>query len=175
MTLSKHSAQLFTIANRLVDSANRLTHLGQDDIVLGERREPLTFFKSRSSLTVNYAFFQVIAMRAQAIEADTVFGVNFHETTRDGGMTDAEIEAALGDGHIMDESTSCALVAEMISVRESGKPGLLHSHGLANLFYTSALVVNVTWYAADGVWIVDTSGRSGDRWRRGSRIFTLRR
>ena len=87
-------------------------------------------------------------------------------------MTDAEIEASLGDRHQFSETILCHLLARLITAQPSGEEGELLSNGFANLFYTSSCVVSVRWGADYREWDVYTWRRDDDRWRAGNRVFS---
>lgn len=160
------------VLRKHIEAVNVLSKRGHADILVGKKRVPKTFFKTRKGLWVWDGFRESIAARAEAIDAPTNFGVDFHEITAPNGATDASIETALGDDHLFDENTLCAIIAEMISVQEGGKEGLLLNNGYANLFYTSGLVVRVRWRAEGGKWDVDSWHRGGGGgWDRGRRVF----
>lgn len=147
-----------------------LTIRGRADIVVKEQRSPRSFFKDRPGLWVSGGFRDNVAARAEAVDVGTTFGVDCHEITAENGATDEQIETALGDRHLFNETQVSAIIAEMITAQEADKAGALLNNGSANLFYTSGLVVDVGWRAVDRKWGVYAWERD-DRWLRGCRVF----
>ncbi len=138
-------------------------------VTLGKPHDPVAFYQARAGLRISDGFNDLVASKAKPVEAGAKFALNIDELAEP--MTDIEIEAALPENHIFDESAICAIVAEMISKQQNGEAGDLLNNGGANLLYTSSCVVRVSWRGGGG-WFVGTWRRGDYGWYAGSRVLS---
>jgi hypothetical protein len=127
------------------------------------------FFRTRPGLWVDPDFRHLVVVNAQECGAREVKPKHFDLPRV---MTDAEIEAELGDNHLFDEVQVCETVATLIEKQEGGKEGKLLNNGYVNLFYLASCVVDVRWYAGNRGWNVDMWPRGVDGWSAGGRVFS---
>jgi hypothetical protein len=132
--------------------------------------DPDVYYRTGKGLYVWNSFRNRIVANAKPTNAGTGYTLAAADLTKD--ATDKEIEAALPEGYLFDESAVCAIVAELIAKQPGGEAGHLQNNGRANLFYTRSCVVRVRWDAGDGEWRVLTWGRGGDGWYAGRRVFS---
>ena len=135
-----------------------------------ETRDPGNFFCDRSRLYVWGDYRYRIVSKAKSVETDVVITAKWANLEQD--AADKEIGLALGEGHIWEESTLCAFVAQHISEQEGGRGGMLLNNGFANIFYTTSCVVVVGWGAGGRGWGVGAWGRGGGGWSAGGRVFS---
>ncbi|MEK7503012.1 MAG: hypothetical protein AAB556_01045, partial [Patescibacteria group bacterium] len=95
-----------------------LTPLKLVSVALAEKRNPDTFFKTRSGLYVWDNFRSRVVAKASPIDAGTKFRIERRDLVRD--ARDAKIEGALTN-HFFEESAVCAVIAELISKQPNGK------------------------------------------------------
>lgn len=139
-------------------------------LTLVERHNPDAYYRNRSGLYVWDDFRSRVVTKAKPVEKGMAIDAEVYELGRD--ATDKEIEDALPKNHLFDESTLCAIVAELVDKQPGGKAGDLENTGRVNLFYTSSCVVFVYWSASVAGWYVSTWHRDGRRWRAGRRVFS---
>ncbi len=168
---SEYLDEQLAVIRKRIDAINVLTYRGHADIVVGGKRAPKTFFQNRKGLRVYNGFRDSIATRAETLEPPATFGMNFHYISSKNGATDAQIETALGDSHLFNETHVCAVIAEMISTQGGGKEGLLLNKGFVNIFYTSSHVVLVRWLADLDEWLVLATERERRWWLQGHQVF----
>ena len=137
---------------------------------ISETRDPDGFFRDRSGLYVWGDYRNRIVSKAKSVETDVVITAKWANLEQD--AADKEIELALGEGHIWEESTLCAFVAQHISEQEGGRGGMLLNNGFANIFYTASCVVSVFWSAGSRRWLVCTWHRGDGGWGAGYRAFS---
>ena len=126
-----------------------LISLGSETVTLARPHDPDTFYRTRSGLYVWDDYRSNVVKLARPTATGTKFKISRFELGCN--AIDEKIENALYNNHLFDESSVCAIVAELIARQPNGKMGLLVNNGrAANLFYTSSRVVRVFWYA-DGL------------------------
>ena len=152
--------------NSMLDLAPR----GTETVILTERHDPDTFYRTCEGLYVWDDFRSRIVANAKPSELGRTMKVNCAELMRD--LTDKEIELALPIDHLFDETEVCAVIAGLIASQPNGEEGALLNTGYANLFYTSSCVVYVYWYADYRGWHVNAWKRGDYGWGAGYQVFS---
>ena len=147
-----------------------LIRFGQSSLTLSARHEPTAFYRTCSGIYVWEDFRGRIVSKAKPTEAGASFKVNIDELGAE--LTDEEIENGLPKKHLFDESTLCAIIAEMISKQPNGEAGDLENTGYVNLLYTQSCVVGVGWSSGERGWGVYAWDRFGGRWNAGGRVLS---
>lgn len=132
--------------------------------------DPSTYFKNRDDLWVSSGFTDKILPDAKEVDTGADFKIKPWKLVQD--AADEQIEDVLGDAHIFDVSTLCAVIANLIDQQSKGKEGTLLNNGYSNLFYTEKCVVYVYWSADHGEWRVRAWLRHDYEWIEGDRIFS---
>lgn len=127
------------------------------------------FFKTREGLWVSDSFRNLVVAKVSP-------GVGRAVATKskklDHNMTDEQIEAMLGDGHIFGDAVLCDTLKKMIQEQWGGKKGRLLNNGYANLLYLGSCVVRVYWCADFLEWRVIAWRRDDVRWGAGLQVFS---
>lgn len=132
--------------------------------------DPKEFYKNRAGLWVSSSFESRVLTNAETTKADTTAILASRDLIN--SVNDAEIEGELGSNHLFTATEVCAIVSDLIEKQPEGSEGVLVNNGYANLFYTEACVVSVSWYAVHGEWLVYAWDRGGDGWGDGRRVFS---
>jgi hypothetical protein len=145
---------------------------GPVTVALTNPHDPAAFYRTRTGLYVYNDFRERIVRQAKPTQSASPVTLRHFVLERD--APDKDIEDELGPKHtyIFTESEVCWVVAEMIGKQEGGTAGDLDNTGKANLFYTPAWVVFVSWSAVDREWRVDTWRRGGLDWCAGFSAFS---
>lgn len=133
-------------------------------------RDPQAFFRSREGLWVSDSFRARVL--AKAVNLDINFEKVRHVNLKQ-DMSDAEIEAMLGDGHVFSEMQVCLAIARLIEAQPKGEGDgrLLGDGESVSLFYLRSCVVLVQWFRGEKYWSVRAWERSNCRWSAGNRAF----
>jgi len=153
-------------------------------ITLSARHEPLKFYVNYNGQGLTFVdsrfegFTQVVLPKAFPVEAGTTFDVDSFDIGNMDGASHDEMEGALPERHLFDESTLCAIIATMIAAQRYGEPGKLQHTGKSNLFYLPSHVVEVRWSGGVGLsgrgkgWHVEAYRRRYDvKYSVDSRVF----
>jgi hypothetical protein len=151
------------------ESKTLLVPQGTTDITLTEDHNPDEFFQTRPGLYVWNDFHSRMTIKARPSAKSTSFKVNSFKLTKD--ATDKQIETALPENHLFDETTLCAVIATLVSKQPNGEDGTLLNNGYANLFYTRSCVVRVRWRSGSRLWRVGAWLRVDCGWGAGCRVF----
>lgn len=131
--------------------------------------DPKEFFKKREGLYIyENANMEKLLEIAEPVCGD--FDIEFLELIVD--SSDENIEKSLENKNTFSENDACAIIAELISKQPKGEEGTLVNNGYANIFYTPACVVGVSWFSGYGYWSVDAWERGGSEWNAGIRVFS---
>ncbi len=110
----------------------------------------LSFYANRKNIWVGKEFRQLVLAKAKPIKPGTIFKVNIDDLQDD--LADDEIEEGLPERHCFDESTLCAVIAELVSEQANGVSGDLLNNGLSNIFYIGSYRGDVYWNQVDKIW-----------------------
>lgn len=145
------------------------------EVLAGKLFNPAEYFRTRPGLYVWEGFTkQILSVAAPA----TAPNVKLREYNLPRNMTDAEIQAELGEGHVFTNASEfCATLAQMLDAQWSGEEGDLLANGYANIFYVrgsagEVFAVRVLWHADYREWRVHAYRLDGSRWFAGSRAFS---
>jgi hypothetical protein len=132
--------------------------------------DPDSFYRDRHGLYVWGAMRKLVVAKAKPMQVGTTFRLNIADLGK--RAADEQIESALSEGHLFEESAVCAIIAELIGQQPEDRAGVLLNNGYANLFYTGSCVVRVYWDAGDRQWDVSAWKRGGRGWSAGRRVFS---
>ena len=164
------ASDLLGAFRKRVEATMFLAPRGTETVILTERHDPDTFYRTCEGLYVWDDFRSRIVANAKPSELGRTMKVNCAELMRD--LTDKEIELALPIDHLFDETEVCAVIAGLIASQPNGEEGALLNTGYANLFYTSSCVVYVYWYADYRGWHVNAWKRGDYGWGAGYQVFS---
>jgi hypothetical protein len=90
-----------------------LLHRGPVSITISASRVPADYYRTRSGRYIYEDFCSGIVPKAKPVRAGAVFKVTIAELAKE-DLLDHEIEAALPNQHVFDESALCAIVARVL-------------------------------------------------------------
>lgn len=172
-----------TVAKLVLDGKRDAERVAQalQAIVDEKLFNPSDYFVIRPGLWVSDAFRKYILAAAKSATAPTA-KLEKYELPR--YMSNAEIRAELGDGHVFeDASVFSATLAKMIDAQWDGKAGALLNNSHTNVFYvrgrnekgeSEVFAVRAYWDAVSQKWDVDAGRLDADLWFAGHRAFSAR-
>jgi hypothetical protein len=143
---------------------------GTTTITLAEPHDPDAFYRTGSGLYVRANFRSKVVSLAKPSQAGATYKVAKADLTRH--LADREIEGALPENHLFDETELCAIIAGLILRQSPVFEGELLNDGNPNLFYTRASVAAVHRSIGGRRWRLSAWKRDFMRWDAGSQTFS---